>query len=473
MDKPFPKVPPNSKESEMMVLGCMLTCINSLQIGSEALDEPDFYFNEHKIIFRSLKDVYRNGKPADIHIISEDLKMKNKLQFIEGGYLYLAELAQYAGTSVYIDEYVEIVKNKALLRRIILVAQEFEKQALDNPPDANNLLMSLQNELKYIEKSGTTNKTIDVQFLNEFDVDFLTVEPPKKPMLLEYAPPGISVKGFLPKGVVAMIAGAGGVGKTHLLAQLAISIAAGQPFLDICQTTEHCGEGKKGNVFFGVGENQYDDIHRVLYKASKLIRYNQSLLKETSKRIAPYSFCGQQSSFIVDGKPSKFFREFKMRLEDSAPTGGWSLIILDPVSRFLGAEAEIDNAAATQFIALMEELTIDLPGNPTVLIVHHVNKNSLSSEKDQDQTSARGASGLTDGVRIQFVFYKSKDPEVAVLKMTKSNFTAIIDNINTKKDIDGFIKYEPSTITAHKPEDQQKSNKKQNNSFLAQACKDV
>ena len=38
------KTAPNSKESEMMVLGCMLTSLNSLQEASEGLDESDFYF---------------------------------------------------------------------------------------------------------------------------------------------------------------------------------------------------------------------------------------------------------------------------------------------------------------------------------------------------------------------------------------------------------------------------------------------
>src|SRR5437016_1248926 len=111
------KIPPNSKESEMMVLGCMLTSINSLNIAADSLDEQDFYFTEHKSIFQALKTAYRNDKPADVHLVAEDLKRQNKLQAV-GGVAYLTTLAQYAGTSAYIEEYVDIVKNKALLRRI-------------------------------------------------------------------------------------------------------------------------------------------------------------------------------------------------------------------------------------------------------------------------------------------------------------------------------------------------------------------
>ena len=63
------KIAPHSKESEMMVLGCMLTSINSLNIAADALDDSDFYFTEHKIIFQVLKTAYKKDKPADIHLV--------------------------------------------------------------------------------------------------------------------------------------------------------------------------------------------------------------------------------------------------------------------------------------------------------------------------------------------------------------------------------------------------------------------
>ena len=65
------KVAPNSKESEMMVLGCMLTSINALNVGADSLEELDFYYTEHQAVFSSLRAAYRDDKPADIHLIAE------------------------------------------------------------------------------------------------------------------------------------------------------------------------------------------------------------------------------------------------------------------------------------------------------------------------------------------------------------------------------------------------------------------
>ncbi|MCX6994857.1 MAG: replicative DNA helicase [Chlamydiae bacterium] len=137
------KVAPHSKESEMMVLGCMLTSVNSLNVAADALDESDFYFNEHKIIFQVLKNAYRADKPADIHIVAEELKRQGKLGVV-GGVAYVTTLAQYAGTSAYIEEYVSLVSNKAILRRMIHAAQVVEKAALEEPEDVHSALDDAQ-----------------------------------------------------------------------------------------------------------------------------------------------------------------------------------------------------------------------------------------------------------------------------------------------------------------------------------------
>lgn len=137
------KVAPSSKESEMMVLGCMMTSINSLNTSADLLDEADFYYTEHRLIFYALKTLYKQDKPADVHLVSEELKRQDKLKAV-GGIAYIMTLAQYAGTSAYIEEYVEIVKNKSILRRMIDAAQSVEKSALNEPQDVHGALDDAQ-----------------------------------------------------------------------------------------------------------------------------------------------------------------------------------------------------------------------------------------------------------------------------------------------------------------------------------------
>lgn len=147
------RIPPHSKESEMMVLGCMLTSINSLNIAADALDDSDFYFVEHKIIFQALKTAYKKDKPADIHLIAEDLKRQDKLSTV-GGLGYLTTLAQYAGTSAFIEEYAELILNKSILRKMISAAQVIEKSSLEEPQDVQVALDDAQQLFFQISQSA-------------------------------------------------------------------------------------------------------------------------------------------------------------------------------------------------------------------------------------------------------------------------------------------------------------------------------
>lgn len=137
------KIAPNSKESEMMVLGCMLTSVNAVNVSADMLDDSDFYYTEHKIIFQILKDAYKTDKPIDVHLVCEELKRQEKLSAV-GGAGYVTTLAQYAGTSAHIEEYSQLVRNKALLRRMINAAQDVEKRALNEPQDVGDALDEAQ-----------------------------------------------------------------------------------------------------------------------------------------------------------------------------------------------------------------------------------------------------------------------------------------------------------------------------------------
>lgn len=153
------RVAPNSKEAEMMVLGCMLTSINSLNIAADALDDSDFYYTEHKIIFSALKLAYKSDKPADVHLICEELKRQDKLKAV-GGPGYVVSLAQYAGTSAYIEEYVQLVQDKSILRRMISAAQIVEKNALEEPPNVLDSLDSAQQLFFKISQSANVTTGI-------------------------------------------------------------------------------------------------------------------------------------------------------------------------------------------------------------------------------------------------------------------------------------------------------------------------
>jgi replicative DNA helicase len=235
------RIPPNSKESEMMVLGCMLTSINALNVAADSLEEMDFYYSEHQTVFTILKTVYRADKPADIHIISEELKKIGKLDAI-GGISYLTTLAQYAGTSAYIEEYIDLVKEKAILRRMIHAAQSIEKTALEGPADVRAALDQAQADFYKISQSSQNSQGVSIKDLitgvkADSKMPFLKELQARQQSFLEKGPgdPGISgvpthfteldvmLNGFMNSNLI-LLGARPAMGKTALILSLAENI---------------------------------------------------------------------------------------------------------------------------------------------------------------------------------------------------------------------------------------------------------
>ena len=241
-DIPKVKVAPHSKESEMMVLGCMLTKINSLNVAADALQGIDFYYNEHQVIFDCLKELFKNDKPADVHLVAEELKRLSKLDSI-GGVGYLTTLVQYAGTSAYIEEYVQLIKNKSILRRMIIAAQEIEKKALEEPSDVHGALDEAQGKLFAISqttnsKAGKHIREILSGVISESGLPYLKELEQRQEAYLEKGadaltliglPTGFSdldhmIHGFAPSNLI-ILAGRPGMGKTAFALNIAETVS--------------------------------------------------------------------------------------------------------------------------------------------------------------------------------------------------------------------------------------------------------
>ena len=152
---------PHCKDSEMMVLGCMLSGRYALNTASSALDSEDFYFLEHQIIFQALKSLARKGKPADIHLAAQELKMSSQLQ-TAGGVAYLTDLAQFAGTSAHVHEYIEILKAKTYSRQAYLLLEEGKKEFLADPLDPSELVEKYHRKLAGLGKKYSASEKASI-----------------------------------------------------------------------------------------------------------------------------------------------------------------------------------------------------------------------------------------------------------------------------------------------------------------------
>ena len=213
---------PNSRESEMIVLGCMLNSINSLKVGSTTLSTIDFFYTEHQLIFDVLKRANINDKPADIHLMAEELKRQNNLER-SGDVGYLMELAQYAGTSAHIEEYVQIIKNKSILRKLLDVGRNLEKIALSDPSDIQPDIDSIQKELEGIKRNRMRSESLYGHLLIPASEGGISEE-------IRCTSPGVRVGMTIgnidlkiPGGALTILAGPTGHGKTLLMINMILN----------------------------------------------------------------------------------------------------------------------------------------------------------------------------------------------------------------------------------------------------------
>lgn len=154
MTESSPKSAPNSRESEMMVLGCMLTSAYALDISSGQLLSQDFYFAEHRTIFQVLKTFHKNDRPVDIHLVCEELKRQDQLKAI-GGPGFITTLAQYAGTSANVEEYCNELRRKSLSRHALKLHQEAIGEYLKDPEDPHQVSEQIYYKLIELGKRYT------------------------------------------------------------------------------------------------------------------------------------------------------------------------------------------------------------------------------------------------------------------------------------------------------------------------------
>ncbi len=115
------KVPPHSIEAEQAVLGALMLDNSRWDAVHEVLLASDFYRREHRLIFDAMLQQVRADKPIDVITLSEALHDANHLQEA-GGLDYLGALVTNIHSAANVVAYAGIVKERAVLRKLISVA---------------------------------------------------------------------------------------------------------------------------------------------------------------------------------------------------------------------------------------------------------------------------------------------------------------------------------------------------------------
>nr|WP_156792078.1 replicative DNA helicase [Caloramator australicus] len=133
------RVPPHNIEAEQSVLGSMLLDRNAIADVTEILTGDEFYKESHRILYKTIEEIYNKDEPVDIITVIDLLKSRNLLEVV-GGVSYISNIVASVPTTANAKSYAKIVKEKALLRRLIIASNEIMDKCYQEPDDVEEVL---------------------------------------------------------------------------------------------------------------------------------------------------------------------------------------------------------------------------------------------------------------------------------------------------------------------------------------------
>ena len=167
------KIPPQSIDAEMSLLGAILIDDDVLADVSETVKPQDFYDKRHQLIFKSMMHLYEQHKPVDLLTLTEELKKTDNFETI-GGSTYLTELTNYVPTAAHAASYAEIVAQKAVRRRLIKASGEISELGFDEETPTQEILEKAEAELFNVSDQTIKQDLVSIETI--LDESFSRIE---------------------------------------------------------------------------------------------------------------------------------------------------------------------------------------------------------------------------------------------------------------------------------------------------------
>ena len=177
------RIPPHSLEAERAVLGGILLDNASLNSVLEMLTADDFYAVGHQEMFRVMCELFARGEPLDTVTVRAGLVNKSKLQ-LAGGDEYLLGLTNTIPTVANIEAHSRIVREKSVVRRLILACHEVAATGYGDYGEIERFLDGAEKAVFDVAKERVRHpyehiKDVVVRTFQEIhEADALRPEPP-------------------------------------------------------------------------------------------------------------------------------------------------------------------------------------------------------------------------------------------------------------------------------------------------------
>ena len=147
---------PANVDAERTILGAILLDNAAHSEAAEKLTEDDFSLDSHRRIFLRMSELMNASRAVDIVTLSNELARMKEIESV-GGVAYLASLTEGLPRRPVIEEYIRIVKDKSLLRKLMLICSAAIARAADQGENALDVLGAAESQLMEVSEKGLTS----------------------------------------------------------------------------------------------------------------------------------------------------------------------------------------------------------------------------------------------------------------------------------------------------------------------------
>lgn len=321
------KVQPNSPEAEKSVIGSMLMDRDAIMDVVDLLTKEDFYQSNNGILFEAMVELYKEGKAVDLVTLQNKLKEKQVPEMVQS-LDYIRELIETVPTSANAKQYAEIVKEKAILRRLIKVSEKITADCYLGKEDFADILEETEKNIFHLLQNASGREDfvpIREVVMNTLD---LIEESSKSKGKITGIPTGFTDLDYKLTGLhpsqLLIVAARPAMGKTAFVLNIA----------------QHVAFRKKIPVaVFSLEMSKEQLVTRLMSMEamidSQLIRTGELEDQDWEKLMESAAVIGH-SPLIIDDTPGLTISEIRSKCRRYKQTQGIGLVIIDYLQLMAG-----------------------------------------------------------------------------------------------------------------------------------------
>ena len=319
---------PHDLNAEMSVLGSMFLSKYALQKASESLSEEHFYKDANAKIFKVLSDLCEKGTPVDLTTLTAELVNKDLLNKV-GNVEYLTEIVNIVPTAANIDEYIKIVEEKSIRRRLIAEATDIATDGYSSTDTLSDILDNAEKKIFSVVKTrkGTEFRSIqDVLFKTQSDLEKLAqLKGDITGLATGFYDLDKITSGLQPNELI-IIAARPAMGKTAFALNLATNIAMNSEKAVALFNMEMSAEQLANRMLSSVGQ-----VDGCKFRNGKLEHDDWKRVNEAISKLA-------ETKLYIDDTPGMTIGEIRAKCRRLASSSeGLSLVIIDYLQLISGS----------------------------------------------------------------------------------------------------------------------------------------